>query len=234
MTSSGAPSLSSAPSFRPIPSLLGAPIADIDDVSRGDLCMVGLFEDHADTTDFGARFAARQIRYASQSDTDPGPAPPGVRVLDLGDLNVFPLERERNNSALMRQLKSIIGKGAVPVVVGGAFSMHSLMRQALEHAAARKVALVDLPAAATGVGAADHRDLIVLTVNLSRWDHLAIGQEKPLAHLRQAIEALPPKSIGAVHLTGLAPDLDLCGRQETSLGHHILKTVVAHLRKAGT
>lgn len=195
--------------------------------------MVGLFEDHADATDFGARFAARQIRYASQSDTDPSPAPPGVRILDLGDLNVFPLERERNHNALMRQLKSIIGKGALPVVVGGAFAMGPLMQQALEQETARHAVLLDLPGPANEVVAADNRDLIVLTVDLSRWDQLVITREMPLAHLQQAIEALPRKSIGAVHLTGLAPDLDLCGRQETSLGHHVLKIVVTHLRKAG-
>ncbi len=233
MTSGGAPSLSSAPSFRPIPSLLGAPIADIDDVRRGDVCLAGLFEDHADATDFGARFAARQIRYASQGDADPSLTSAGVRVLDLGDLNVFPLERERNNSALMRQFRSIIGKGAVPVVVGGAFAMGPLMQHSLEHAAARKVALVDLPAAATKVVATDDSDLIVLTVDLSTLDQSAISREKPLAHLRKAIEALPPKSIGAVHLTGLAPDLDLCGRHAASLGHHVLALVIAHLRKAG-
>lgn len=233
MTSASSPNLAPIPLFRPIPSLLGAPIADIDDVRRGDVCLVGLFEDHADATDFGARFAARQIRYASQSDTDPSPAPPGVRILDIGDLNVFPLERERNHNALMRQLKSIIGKGALPVVVGGAFAMGPLMQQALEQETAWHAVLLDLPGTANEVVAANNRDLIVLTVDLSRWDQLVITREMPLAHLRQAVEALPRKSIGAVHLTGLAPDLDLCGRQETSLGHHVLKIVVTHLRKAG-
>jgi hypothetical protein len=232
MTSVGSTKLSSAPSFWPIPSLLGAPIADIDDVRRGDVCLVGLFEDHADATDFGARFAARQIRYASQGDEGPSHTSAGVRILDLGDLNVFPLERERNDSALMRQLKSIFGKGAVPVVVGGAFPMGPLMWQALEQETARHALLLDLPAAYPEGAAANDCDLIVLTIDLSRWDQLLITREKPLAHLRQAIEALSPKSIGAVHVTGLTPDLDLCGRQETSLGHHVLKIVVTHLRKA--
>lgn len=232
MTSVGSTELPSAPSFRPIPSLLGAPIADIDDVRRGDVCMLGLFEDHADTRGFGARFAARQIRYASQSGADPGLLVPGVRILDLGDLNVFPLERERNDSALLRQLKSIIGKGALPVVVGGAFAMGSLMRQALEQETARHALLLDLPAADPEGATANDRDLIVLTVDLSGWDQLAITREKPLAHLRQAIEALSPKSMAAVHLTGVAPDLDLCGRHEASLGLQVLAIVVARLRKA--
>jgi len=212
---------------------LGAPIADIDDLRRGDVCMLGLFEDHADATDFGARFAARQIRYASQSDTYPSPTPSGVRVLDLGDFNVFPLERERNHNALMRQLKSIIGKGAVPVVVGGAFSMGPLMQQALEQGSARHTLLLELPTADPEGAPANGLDLIVLIVDLSRWNQMVITREMPLAHLREAIEALSPKYIGAVHITGLAPDLDLCGRQETSLSHYILKIVVAHLCKAG-
>jgi hypothetical protein len=233
MSSTGAPNLFMDPTCRSIPSLLGAPIADIDDVGRGDVCMIGLFDDHSDTARFGARFAARQIRYASQHDADPRLATPGANLVDLGDLNVFPLERDRNSSALIRQLKSIIAKGAVPVIVGGTFSMGPLMQQALERADDRKAALFDLPGADPSGLAANDRIRIALTVNLSTWDQLAITAERPVTRLRHAIEALSPQSIGAVHLTGLAPELDFCGRYETGLGHHVLGIIVAHLRRAG-
>lgn len=230
MTGAAAPL---APTFRPIPSLLGAPIADIDEVRPGDICMLGLFEDHADATGFGARFAARQIRYASQGDAAAGLGLSSARLLDLGDLNVFPLERERNSAALMRQLVAIIGKGAVPVVVGGYFAMAPVMRAALKQVTGRTAIGLHLPAGDRLEHGVIGSDLVALTIDLASLTASVPGTMRPLARLRQAIETVAPGSIGAVHLMGLAPELDLCGRHDSDLGRHVLHLIVSHLSKAG-
>jgi hypothetical protein len=225
--------LTEAPDFHSIASLLGAPIADIEDVMPGDLCLVGLFEDHSDSLHFGARFAARQIRYASLGERRIDQPVGQARVLDLGDLNVFPLERERNHAALIRQIAAITGRGAVPIMVGGAFDMGDVMQGVAEGGAGCQVARIQLPNSASNTRMLDQRTPVVLTVDMGLCAPMSFAEKRPLARLRQAIESLNAQCIRAVHLTGLAPDLDLCGRQESALGDHVLRLIVAHLRRAG-
>jgi hypothetical protein len=220
------------PAFRQIPTLLSAPIADIEDVEPGDICLVGLVDDQADRA-FGARFAARQLRYASRLDGEPASADAQGRVLDLGDLNVFPLERERNEQALSRQIEAIVAKAAVPVVVGGAFTLAPLFRQVFERAAGREVATVTLPADdGTRVFTAPASDIVVM-LDIAAHARAAAAASRPLARFRRQIEALPPPAIRAVQLTGLTPDLDLSGRCQSAFALHILSFIVAHLLKAG-
>lgn len=232
MTSADRP-LTEAPNFRPVASLLGAQIADLADVLPGDLCLVGLFDDHSDSLHFGARFAARQIRYASLVEGrifQPAGQP---RVLDLGDLNVFPLERERNRDALVRQVGAIVECSAVPIIVGGAFDMGGLMQDILGRHTGGDVACIRLPALGARSMPRDHRRPIALTVDMSLWEQSLFRDERPLAKLRNEIEVLVAPCIRAVYLTGIAPELDLCGRHESSLGDHVLRLIVAHLRRVG-
>jgi hypothetical protein len=227
------PDLIPTPAFRQIASLLGAPIADIEDVRSGDICLVGLFEDHADDLHFGARFAARQIRYASVDEGRIGQDPRKARVLDLGDLNVFPLERERNREALIRQLAAVTEKNAVAVIVGGAFDMQPVMQIVLGRGGSRDVLGIRLPEPDPDDLRVEHRGPIALTIDMSCDLRSVFARERPLARLRRAIDRVPPALVRAVHLTGLAPELDLCGRHESGLGHHVLGLVAAHLQKAG-
>ncbi|MCA3630791.1 MAG: arginase family protein [Methylobacterium sp.] len=225
--------LTEAPDFHPIASLLGAPIVDIEHVMPGDLCLVGLFEDHSDSLHFGARFAARQIRYASLGESSICQPAGQARVLDLGDLNVFPLERERNLAALIRQVTAIAERGAVPIIVGGAFDMGNVMQGVAERSTGCEVARIRLPNLASDTTTLDQQSAVVLTVDVALCTPFSFAEKRPLARLRQAIEGLNAQCIKAVHLTGLAPELDLCGRHESALGDHVLRLIVAHLRRAG-
>lgn len=219
--------------FRQIPTLLGAPTADIEDVRPGDICMVGLFEDHADSEGFGARFAARQIRYAGAVDDVELTGIGLPRVLDLGDLNVFPVERERNDRALLRQVGAMLEAGAVPIVVGGCFTLAPLIQVCLQQACRCGVFLMELPALDRNRMPTGSASTVVLTINLAALHSSTTRAERPLALLKDQISALPPHSVRLVHLTGLSPDLDLSGRHEAALGQHVLAFTVAHLRKAG-
>ncbi|MCA3624845.1 MAG: arginase family protein [Methylobacterium sp.] len=220
------------PTLAQIASLLGAPIAELEAVRPGDICLVGLFEDHADGLHFGARFAARQIRYASQAERATPSAGIAPGILDLGDFNVFPLERERNRAALIRQIAALVERGAVPVIVGGAFAMGPILQQVLCRKEPGDVRHIRLPAANEPTMPSDGTHRMAVTIDMAAWQQGAPAGERPLAKLRCAIEGLPPQRIGAAHLTGLAPELDLCGRHESSLGRLVLEFLVAHLRKA--
>ena len=226
------PDLVQTSRFLQIASLLNAPIADLDQVKQNDICLIGLFEDHGHGLDFGARFAARQIRYASYVDSLlplTGNAP---RILDLGDLNVFPLERERNRAALIRQIRAIVERGAVPIVVGGAFEMGPILQQVLRQHENMDVGHLQLRGHLEGESLKDGSYLIALTIDMVGWQSATMHGERPLARLQSTIERFPPQNIGAVYLTGLAPELDLCGRYETSLGKFVLEILIAHLCKA--
>jgi hypothetical protein len=107
-----------APALRAPASFLGLPTGDLEDLRPGDIALVGLFLDHGDNRGFGARFAARQIRYASRPAFGMGARAPEVtgrhrgRLFDLGDLNVFPLEPPRQREALLRQFTALLSSGA--------------------------------------------------------------------------------------------------------------------------
>lgn len=208
------------PRLRAIPTFLGAPIGDIEDLRPGDVAMVGLFLDHGDDGRFGKRFAARQVRYASTAQGMKPPVGERGRCFDLGDLNVFPLQPERQAGALRRQIELITGTGAVVCVVGGrslppildAFSCTISMLQ----------------------DAASHRNVSVggdrLAVILDLAPILRVDAEpRGLARIVRHVRSVPADQVDAVHICGLAPDLDVAGRYEASLGAHVLEVVAAHL-----
>ena len=76
--------------FDMIPSFLGVPVGDLEDSAQTDRSRLsGYFCDNLDQPAAGQRYLARQLRYASR----PGRAPAGA--IDLGDVNVFPLEPDK-------------------------------------------------------------------------------------------------------------------------------------------
>jgi hypothetical protein len=202
----------SAAALRPIPSLLGAPIADPDALRPGDVALLGLFLDHGDTARFGARFTARQVRYASATQRCAAPA----GCLDLGDLNVFPLEPARNAAALARQLALVRAAGGRPVLVGGR----------LPPDAALAVLLPDCRPWSPGAAAAPGPLAVTLDLSSLRWPGVS---PRPLEALLDTLRALPGAAIAAAHLTGLAPELDEAGAVEASLGLHVLQALVGHM-----
>jgi hypothetical protein len=202
----------SAPQLRHVPTLLGAPAAEFEELQPGEVALLGLFFDHGDPQRFGARFAARQIRYANATARTAAVA--GCR--DLGDLNVFPLEPARNRAALARQLELIRAAGGRPVLVGGRLPAECSLAALLPECRP------------WSPGEPHPAGPLAVTLDLAalRWPGVA---PRPLTGLLDALHALPPAAIAAAHLTGLAPDLDEAGAVETSLGLHVLQALVEHM-----
>ena len=125
MIGSESQSATSAP-FVSVSTLLGAPAGDLEDLNAGKVALAGLYCDHFGGAEPGARLAARQIRYACSHFAR---AARGARarvaanVIDIGDLNVFPLEPAKNFSALSDQTVRIAATGAKLLAIGGDYSL---------------------------------------------------------------------------------------------------------------
>lgn len=198
--------MTAMPSVRPLPTLLGAPQGTLADLAPGDVCLMGLFMDHGGR--FGARFAARQLRYASIGRT----ASPNCR--DIGDLNVFPLEPDRHNDAIRSQVEMVVAQGGRLVVVGGDADLSAAFRSVLGAAVAWD--LPDKPpVVAPGAG---------LTVDAGRLVHGVPRWIRPLTAFRAGLDSLGRP--GALHLRGIAPALGTSDRWQASLGLHLLACLV--------
>lgn len=198
--------------LRPIPTLLGAPAAQLEELQPDEVALLGLFLDHGDPQRFGARFAVRQIRYASATARTSAVA----HCRDLGDLNVFPLEPARNRAALARQLGLIRAAGGRPVLVGGRLPPECSLAALLPECRPWS------PGEPRPAGP------LAVTLDLAalRWPGVA---PRPLTGLVDALHAVPSVAIAAAHLTGLAPDLDEAGAVETSLGLNVLQALARHM-----
>lgn len=110
----------------PISTLLGAPAGDLEDLTAGTVALAGLYCDHFGGAEPGARLAARQIRYGCSHFARTaweGCARVGSNIIDIGDLNVFPLEPPKNFSALTDQTVRIAASGARLLAIGGDYSL---------------------------------------------------------------------------------------------------------------
>ncbi|MGB3406238.1 MAG: arginase family protein [Jannaschia sp.] len=201
------------------PGLAGAPFGTLEDLRPSTPALCGYFCDNLGLGPPGARFLARQIRYVSPADADLGGA------IDLGDLNVFPLEPEKHADALLLQLQKIAGAGAVPVVVGGDDSALGII---VKHAKARldhRPALARL--ALSGLRAPVAAD--VLALDLAGLDDLgADAMHRRGRDMITVFEALTQAPL-AVALFGLAPALDHTGLPTTRLACDILSALVLTL-----
>ena len=98
--------------LRPCPSFFGAEMGDLEDLHPGVVACSGVFCDHFGSRSPGGRFFARQLRYCS---SDPwtrnklGYTANGI--IDVGDLNVFPLEPTRLGEVLREQTRRVIETG---------------------------------------------------------------------------------------------------------------------------
>ena len=199
------------PRMLPVPSFLCAPIGDLEQLRAGDVAMAGLFLDHGDPVGYGRRFSARQLRYACALERIHATVP----CLDLGDLNVFPLEPVRQAAALRRQVSAIAATGAIPVLVGGRRTDPPL-GDCLGCAATVEASLAPADWPPSGP--------LALVIDLS--PILApMAPPRGLSRLLAAIRALPARRIAAVHVTGFKPGLDLDGRSEASLAARVLQAV---------
>lgn len=106
------------------PSFFNAPFGNLKDLSESTVAVAGVYCDHYGGGTPGSRFAPRQIRYSNwpeesifhKRDSE-------MQVVDIGDLNVFPLEPERNYSILKEQSIKIMSTGARLLSIGGDYSI---------------------------------------------------------------------------------------------------------------
>jgi agmatinase len=111
-------------SMQPVPSFFGASIGDIEDLSEGKTAVTGIYCDHFSGGEPGARFAPRQLRYASWPSLAHEPTPPpSDMIIDVGDLNVFPMEPAKTMSILEEQSRRIHQTRAKLLALGGDYSV---------------------------------------------------------------------------------------------------------------
>lgn len=214
--------------FRSIPTFLGAPIADIEDIGQGDICLVGLFEDHADSKNFGVRFAARQIRYDSYIHGTHVQCQGEQKILDLGDLNVFPLERDRNSVALKEQFSKIFKQGGIPIVIGGSPAISNEIMYAFKNIYNDDVGIIDLSIFNKNELKQESKPLII-QIQLEAIDYMFF--DRPLTTIMNRIRRIPRTKIVGAHIFGLACELDYSGRSDTSFACEIIGSLVHKISK---
>ena len=213
--------------FDPIPSFLGVPVGDLEDLVPDQVAIAGYFCDNLDRPVAGQRYLARQLRYASQ----PGNAP--ANAIDLGDVNVFPLEPDKHLSAVVSQCEAVLETGARMVLVGGDSSGLKALGIAV-----RKITGADVPVfSVTGgiTGNLSKTESIILSVDLQELAAIWLSQPHRLAGLSPAqmiaqIDATMGNVVAAA-IFGLAPELDSRGSTETRAALVILQAVTKRLEK---
>lgn len=213
--------------FDTIPSFLGAPVGDLEDLVPGQVAIAGYFCDNLDRPAAGQRYLARQLRYASRL----GAAP--ANAIDLGDVNVFPLEREKHTSAVIAQCEAVLETGARMVLVGGDTSGREALGIAARHVTGADVPVVS---AAGGVtGNLPEAQPIILSVDLQElagnWmsQPRRLSGQSPAQMVAQVIAT--PGDVIAAAVFGLAPALDNRGVTETQAALAILQALVGRLEK---
>tara|TARA_R110002051_G_scaffold136488_6_gene209187 strand:- start:34383 stop:35057 length:675 start_codon:yes stop_codon:yes gene_type:complete len=213
--------------FDTIPSFLGVPVGDLEDLVSGQVAMAGYFCDNLDRPTAGQRYLARQLRYASR----PPKAP--ANAIDLGDVNVFPLEPDKHFSAVISQCEAVLETGARMVLVGGDSSGLKALG-----IAARQVTGADASVIPVTGGIADnlsHTQPAILSVDLQELAANWVSQPRHLTGLSPAqmiaqIEFSSGNVIAAA-IFGLAPALDNRGSTETRAALAILQAVTERLAK---
>jgi hypothetical protein len=191
--------------FDMIPSFLGVPVGDLEDLMPGQVAIAGYFCDNLDRPMAGQRYLARQLRYASQPETVL------AKTTDLGDVNVFPLEPDKHFSAVISQCEAVLEVGARLVLVGGDSS--------------------GLKALGIAVGKITGEDASIVPVTGGITDNLSKTQPIILSvEMIAQIDATPGNVVAAA-VFGLAAALDSWGSTETRAALTILKAVAERLEK---
>ena len=100
---------------------------DADELSAGDVAIVGAPFDDLVSDRPGARFGPRAIRSASwgpgahlEAKVDPLS---DLRVIDFGDAPVVPADPTRSHAAIQETVRQCLAAGAMPIVLGGDHSI---------------------------------------------------------------------------------------------------------------
>jgi arginase family enzyme len=211
--------------FDMIPSFLGAPIGDLEDLIPGQVAIAGYFCDNLERPAAGQRYLARQLRYASQAENAP------ANITDLGDVNVFPLEPDKHVSAVVLQCETVLKTGARFILAGG----DSSGLKALS-IAARTVLGADIPVVSVASDQTSNQiktQPIILSVDLQKLAGSWMSQPRRISGLSPAdiitqIDATQGRIIAAA-VFGLAPALDCRGTMETRAALMILRAVATRL-----
>ena len=213
--------------FDMIPSFLGVRVGDLEDLVPNQIAIAGYFCDNLDQPLAGQRYLARQLRYASGPDNAP------TNAIDLGDVNVFPLEPEKHFSAVISQCKAVLKTGARMVLVGGDTSGLKALSIAVRNITGEDVPVVSIIGDIT-VNLSKTQP-VILSVDLqelaSNWTsqlHRLTGLSP--AEMIARIDATKGNVI-AVAIFGLAPALDSRGSTETRAALAILQAVTERLEK---
>jgi arginase family enzyme len=210
-----------------IPSFLGAPVGDLEDLIPGQVAITGYFCDNLERPMAGQRYLARQLRYASQHENM------AAKAIDLGDVNVFPLERNKHSSIVTAQCVAVLEIGARMVLVGGdASGLRAL------GAAAKKVVGMDVPIVSIKgdtTGNFPKTKPIVMSIDLIELAGVWMSNPRRVTGLSPAeiitqIRAIRGNVIAAA-IFGLAPSLDSRGSTETRAALAILQAVSERLEK---
>ena len=213
--------------FDMIPSFLGVRVGDLEDLMPNQIAIAGYFCDNLDQPVAGQRYLARQLRYASGPDNAP------TNAIDLGDVNVFPLEPEKHFSAVISQCTAVLKTGARMVLVGGDTSGLKALSIAVRNITGEDVPVVSIIGDIT-VNLSKTQP-VILSVDLqdlaSNWTsqlHRLTGLSP--AEMIARIDATKGNVI-AVAIFGLAPALDSRGSTETRAALAILQAVAERLEK---
>ena len=174
------------------------------------------------------------MRYFSRR--SPSVRLPVADALDLGDVNVFPLEPEKHLDAILSQCQRVLKTGARLVLVGGdASGLQALQAAAQAHLG------TDVPIAPVTnnvqAEAFSPDQPVVLSVDLRALSPLLLSRPKRLtghtpAELIARIKAASGEAV-AVAVFGLAPALDERGRCEVEAAQAVLQAVVERLQTGG-
>ena len=110
--------------LRPVASFFGAEVGDIEDLHPGMVACCGVFCDHFGNREPGGRFFARQMRYCSSDPWTRNELGYSQKnIIDLGDLNVYPLEPQRLGEVLREQVRRVVETGARLFIANGGFGV---------------------------------------------------------------------------------------------------------------
>lgn len=213
--------------FDMIPSFMGAPIGDLEDLVPDQVAIAGYFCDNLDAPAAGQRYLARQLRYASQSEKTLS------NTIDLGDLNVFPLDPSKHYSAVISQCQTVLETGARLVLVGGDPSGLKALTIATGKITGEDVPVISITGCITGNLSKSQQ--IILSVDLQELAGIWMSQPRRLTGLSPAqmiaqIDATPGNVVAAA-IFGLAPALDSHGSTETRAALAVLRAVAERLEK---
>ncbi len=232
--------------FDMIPSFLGAPVGDLEDLVPNQVAMAGYFCDNLDRPAAGQRYLARQLRYASRSNIAPDHVP--ANAIDLGDVNVFPLEPDKHFSAVISQCEAVLETGARLFLIGGDSSGLKALGIAARNITGADVPIVSVTGGSKGdLGegpgeffsqTSGKSEAIILSVDLQELAGIWLSQPRRLAGLSPTqmiaqIDAVPGNVVAAAFF-GLAPALDNRGSTETQAALAILQAVTERLERGAT